>query len=361
MFGKRDPEAWKAMVQQVDVFDREIDIEESPEVRVAIATVRNEVIIAALPPVQHDLWQSLSNAYRVGDLEIMQIAFKNSGADLTDLLDLLYVADQLSAEDAPGVLEYRRFCEELFELIYRYRGARLDNYLANLFGVEFQSVDRYLLRLAENEQLVRGRLDEYEDLWKKNRKNSNTGKKKLTEYDFQPIVTAGIEKLIDLEAGFSTQEAEDYLLFLHEIDLGFDKINLQLVESASDVRFLFNLMESLVKELKAGGWITYTSGFDTVIAKMVGKMHARGLIYLVNQRIPGLYNERLLALSLLQETSKVSDETVMELMLDHDENQAKSLRETQQQLRREILKKRSLGPRVHSLGLAMNLGGGSLS
>lgn len=350
MFGKRAPEEWQEMVRQLDELDQQTELEDSPEVRATVAIVRNEILFSSLPPIQMDLWNSLHGAYRVGGLELMQIAFKNSSCNLADLLDLLYIADQLCNSSLTVSANDHDFREAVFDLLYRYRGARLDNQLANLFGADFQPIDSFLLRLAENEQLVRGRLDDYHDFWLKNNKEP----RKRSAVEFQPIVAAALEKLVDLEASFDpVKEAPDYLFFMHEIGLSFDRINLELIEAVRDLRFLYNFLQCLIENLKSPSVAaTYISGFDTVIAKLVSKMHSRGLVYMANLRLPVVYNERLLALSNLDDANQVSDEAVMELMLDRDSKQRKSVREMQQKLRQKILDKKILGDRAHQLRLA---------
>ena len=331
--------------------DKKLTRKDGLDVRMAMEVVRTEVILQSLPRIQFDLWNDLLAASKFGNFTLVQQVYENSDAGLADLVDLLYVADQLAFNNPAVTLENAAFFQVIYELLGQYKGVQLDEVIGGCFGTKFSSVERYLLYLCQSPKLIKSRLNSYA-LIRSSSPNKTSKKGQIAVLrDWQGAVSLAMINLKKLRAGFTEEEAVAYLLLLENLKMEFDQTNIPLIASLKHGNFVGTMLESLIDKLKKGvGWKDHLSGFNSVMAAYVRKAPERSLKKVVNSGLEEIFDERLLALSMLCSVEGIENQFLMELVLDADKTEHSDADRLRSKLKQKIRRSGILSDRGWDLG-----------
>lgn len=353
MFGQRTPDVWRHMEKEVQKIDRKIDVDDDLPVRMAMETVRSGVLLSSMPMIQKDVWDNLFEVAKYENVELMRRAFNKSGLNKQDLLDFVYIADQLAFRSPVITKEYRSFFRMLARMAEEYRGVQLDEVIKNCFGaseltVPFKPVDRHLIALINEPFLIKERLEYYAH---SNALPASARARAARKYELRQAVNVGMEKLDEVATKFTPEESEMLIILLRELDLYFEQYNVPLIESAWDKFFLSTHLQYLLDVMDGQeDRAAEASGNNGVISALIPKVNQTSLIDLVNSFFHRLYDERLKALSYVKDAGRVEDRAVLELMLDSDRKIQQELKEERQKVRDEIREKGILGDREKTFG-----------
>ncbi len=349
-FGKRNSAEWQATLADIGRIDDAIEKAGDGRVELALAQVRQQKLLAdMLAPVQQDLWDDLVEANKVGGIELVGLNFKFSGLEMTDLLDLLYVVVELNAFGATP--ENEEFEEALLGFLATKSGPVMDVLLANYFNAHPNSVEPKLMRLVTDETLIRSRLSEVLKM----------------EYDkkTQSLVAEATLQLLKLDK-IHTKEQRQKITCLHHTEIKpllkrlmqdetiLDKRFIHLVRMVNHAPTMFELMRKII------GWLEnpefqarYVSGFDSVGSTVVRKLENNALIFTINSISKHLVDERLLALYRIKSLTRISDDALVDLLMERRDAVGKRgfVHEQRDRLRKSIIRNREFRPRLMKLGI----------
>lgn len=349
-FGKRDPDGWRETQNDLQGIKESLVNEENVLVRTALEQLRqNKLLTESLVPAQQDLWYRLFEAYKLGGVDLIRVNFQLSGMEIEDLLDLLYVANELIVYgEAP---EYEQFEEGLLEFLQSKSGQRMDALLAEYFERYPSNADPQLIRLIDGEELVRSRLYDMLDI--------------EADYLTQAVMSEGVIKLLEMEEADSTEkdkmiyiDEEDALKFLQRLMQDETILNddfVELINKVQNAPTMFVLMDKIIDWLKSPlNANHYLGGFDSIGAAVVRKLASPGLVFTINSQSESLADERLLALVRMKSLAPISDAALMELLMEKDLPGAKNDATTQKKrsdFRQLIKSKKDFRPRLMELGI----------
>lgn len=349
-FGKRDRDGWKAAQDDVEGIQEMLMDEENTSVRTILEQIRrSKLLTESLAPVQQDLWHRLYEAYKLGGVDLIRINFQLSGMEMEDLLDLLYVANELAVYSEGG--EYEEFGEALFAFLKTNSCFRMDALLSEYFGKYPSKIEPRLIRLVKSEEMVRSRLDDLLEM--------------ETDYLTQAVMGKGVIRLLEMEEEDGCDERnrpiyideEDALRYLQRLmqdETILDNSFIELIKKVRNSPIMFVLIDKIIQWLEnPTNRNNYIGGFGSIGAAVVRKLSAAGLIFTINSQAESLVDERLLALLRMKSLSQISDAALMELLMEKDETSEKgdSRFEERSNLRKSIRGRKEFRPRLMKLGI----------
>jgi len=348
-FGRRDPETWSVVNEEVDLLENQIVETEDTSVRSALEKMRRDKLLTkALTEDQQKLWHRLFTAYKFGESDLMRINFQLSEMEMEDLLDICFVASQMSSYG--GSEEMLEFYDSLFEFLQTFTGPNLDQVLVDYFQGYPSAPEPELIQLVDGAPLLKYRLDQLLEM----------------KYDCltQSVITEGVTRLLDLEEEDSSSsnyvryiseaEANRYIRRLMMNESILDQEMIRLIDKAPRSELMAKLMRKIAKLVKLKihrGY--YKPGFDSVGSAVVRRLPLEALAPTANIEDDLLIYERLLALKQMHTLNGISDETLVTLLMEREvglKESAESAKE-RKKIVKEIKARKNHSQRLIDLGL----------
>lgn len=364
-FGNRDPQAWEFMLKDVGELDKEIKkSKEGTAVSDALQNLRQGKLIEGLNEYQRGLWYELFEASELGGSDLIAIKYKlshvnpdgeNPRMELSDLLDLLYVSYEMTAYEKGR--DFEDFCDQLFEFLKKQKGNALDRTLREKFQPNPVSIERHMLRLIDDNFVLKNRL---EDLLKLKNNPENHGN-----------IVEAVRCLVQMEKDRNAElshvvtivddkEAATYVDALMKSEAVFEEVFSTLIKRVRNAGTLSSLLNRLCKFLtdksRPENAKNYSSDFSSTGAHMVRRASAGAMIHTVNSECEALFCERLIALDRLFEPVGITDIALIQLLGERpklkDADTATISREKQiLATQQKIQNKKEFQNRLRELGL----------